>query len=549
MSTLTTNLKLNKPEGTEHYNVSIQNENMDKIDEFCGRTDNPHNVTKEQVGLSNVPNVTTNNQTPTFTIASSNKDLTSGENLSISFGKIAKAINSLISHLANTSNPHNTTASQVGLGNVPNLATNDLTPTYTEASSNTALVSGEKLSVSFGKLSKAVSSLISHLANVSNPHSVTATQVGLGNVDNVSTNNQKPTYTVASSNTALSSGETLSTALGKIAKAVNSLISHLADNVGHITSAERTKWNAKLDSSSTASKATADANGNNIANTYATKTMLTEHTGSTSNPHNVTASQISANATFGLLKNLNLLDWAMEQTTGGTFMVDALNVTGVPYEGYWRGILSVNSGAMDRGVLIFDGANEYFITTSSQSFKDQEWIKVANAKDCLSLTGGVLTGNLTIDKNTGAKALFGIDAGINCPIMMNMVDAGNTSLFLNAPNTDLQQAIRLRVVVGEDLKVYSVYGQHNKPVNTYVGTGVTRVINTGGVGNALLIHGSNGYSLFATPHGALCFFGNSITGFGSNSIKFADGVLTIGTANPASAYFNENGVNYTYQVL
>ena len=249
MSTLTTNLKLNKPEGTEHYNVSIQNENMDKIDEFCGRTDNPHNVTKEQVGLSNVPNVTTNNQTPTFTVASSNKDLTSGEILSTSFGKIAKAINSLISHLANTSNPHNTTASQVGLGNVPNLATNDLTPTYTEASSNTALVSGEKLSISFGKLSKAVSSLISHLANVSNPHSVTATQVGLGNVDNVSTNNQKPTYTVASSNTALSSGETLSTALGKIAKAVNSLISHLADNVGHITSEERTKWNAKANQS------------------------------------------------------------------------------------------------------------------------------------------------------------------------------------------------------------------------------------------------------------------------------------------------------------
>lgn len=74
--------------------------------------------------------------------------------------------------------------SDVGLGNVPNVSTNDQTPTYTEASSLTALSSGEKLSIAFGKLAKAVSSLISHIANVSNPHSVTKAQVGLGSVVN-----------------------------------------------------------------------------------------------------------------------------------------------------------------------------------------------------------------------------------------------------------------------------------------------------------------------------------------------------------------------------
>lgn len=74
--------------------------------------------------------------------------------------------------------------SDVGLGNVPNVSTNDQTPTYTEASSLTALSSGEKLSTAFGKIAKAVSSLISHIANVSNPHNVTKAQVGLGNVVN-----------------------------------------------------------------------------------------------------------------------------------------------------------------------------------------------------------------------------------------------------------------------------------------------------------------------------------------------------------------------------
>lgn len=76
-------------------------------------------------------------------------------------------------------------------------------------------------------------------------------------------NDQTPTYTVASANTVLSSGEKLSVAFGKIAKAVSSLISHLADTVSHITSTERTSWNGKLNSTavttSLASTSTTDA--------------------------------------------------------------------------------------------------------------------------------------------------------------------------------------------------------------------------------------------------------------------------------------------------
>lgn len=84
--------------------------------------------------------------------------------------------------------------SDVGLGNVPNVATNDQTPTYSEASSLAKLTSGEKLSVAFGKIAKGITDLISHLSSTSNPHSVTKTQVGLGNVDNTSDAN-KPVST------------------------------------------------------------------------------------------------------------------------------------------------------------------------------------------------------------------------------------------------------------------------------------------------------------------------------------------------------------------
>ena len=56
---------------------------------------NPHSVTKKDVGLSNVPNVATNDQTPTFTKADSRDLPISGETLSTLFGKILKWLSDL----------------------------------------------------------------------------------------------------------------------------------------------------------------------------------------------------------------------------------------------------------------------------------------------------------------------------------------------------------------------------------------------------------------------------------------------------------------------
>lgn len=86
--------------------------------------------------------------------------------------------NTLAAHKADTNNPHKVTAEQVGLGNVPNKATNDLQPTYTNAGTLTALSSGEKLAVAFGKIARAIADFISHLGNKANPHGVTASQTG-----------------------------------------------------------------------------------------------------------------------------------------------------------------------------------------------------------------------------------------------------------------------------------------------------------------------------------------------------------------------------------
>lgn len=81
-------------------------------------------------------------------------------------------------HVANVNNPHGVTKAQIGLGNVPNVTTNNQTPTYTEASAPAALSPGEKISAAFAKIAAAVSTLISHIANNSNPHGVTRAQIG-----------------------------------------------------------------------------------------------------------------------------------------------------------------------------------------------------------------------------------------------------------------------------------------------------------------------------------------------------------------------------------
>lgn len=97
---------------------------------------------------------------------------------------------------------------------------------------------------------KLKNSFLSHTTDFSNPHKVTKEQVGLGNVPNVTTNNQTPEYEASENLSELSSGETLSSAFGKLSKAVSSLISHLSNTVSHITASERADWNAakqKLD--------------------------------------------------------------------------------------------------------------------------------------------------------------------------------------------------------------------------------------------------------------------------------------------------------------
>lgn len=104
MATYTSKLNLKKPAQNDFYNIDDFNGNADKIDEFASRTDNPHSVTKAQVGLGNVDNTSDNNKPVSTAQATAIADAKQA-------GTNAQA--SLNNHINNKSNPHNTTADLV----------------------------------------------------------------------------------------------------------------------------------------------------------------------------------------------------------------------------------------------------------------------------------------------------------------------------------------------------------------------------------------------------------------------------------------------------
>lgn len=82
----------------------------------------------------------------------------------------------LSNHVNDFDNPHRVTKEQVGLGNVPDTAPSDMKITFSKSSTLNVPTSGSKLSVLMGYLAKAIDSLGAHLRDKDNPHVVTYEQ-------------------------------------------------------------------------------------------------------------------------------------------------------------------------------------------------------------------------------------------------------------------------------------------------------------------------------------------------------------------------------------
>jgi hypothetical protein len=132
---------------------------------------NPHNVTAAQVGLGHVSNLPMD-QIPT--VGSINY-ITSG-----AVSKVETTLtNNITDHKNDNDNPHNITATQVGLGLVENKSMDEV-PSNTD---NYVKSKGVKAAIE-----SVQSSLTSHMTKTegnANPHNVTKNQLGLENVLNV----------------------------------------------------------------------------------------------------------------------------------------------------------------------------------------------------------------------------------------------------------------------------------------------------------------------------------------------------------------------------
>lgn len=148
---------------------------------------NPHGVTKEQVGLGNVTNIEQASKVD-FQAHSNNRNNPHGvTKTQVGLGNVTNVEQAskqeFNSHATNRNNPHNVTKSQVGLANVTNVEQASKADFDAHARDTTKHITQQERTAWNGKADDRA--LTDHTGNRSNPHGVTKAQVGLGNVVNV----------------------------------------------------------------------------------------------------------------------------------------------------------------------------------------------------------------------------------------------------------------------------------------------------------------------------------------------------------------------------
>jgi hypothetical protein len=130
-------------EATDGATVGQVSDVKDDLTAHVSDTANPHQVSKDQIGLNNVPNLDTTDA---------------------------------VNHVGKTDNPHQVSKEQVGLGNVPNLDTTDAI-NHVSKIDNPHQVSKEQ--VGLGNVPNLdTTDAINHIGLTDNPHNVTVPQIG-----------------------------------------------------------------------------------------------------------------------------------------------------------------------------------------------------------------------------------------------------------------------------------------------------------------------------------------------------------------------------------
>jgi hypothetical protein len=180
--------------------------NATTMNSHITNTDNPHKVTKAQVGLGNVEDKSAATLKSEFTakngVSASETGFTTGAQVHTAVQGVNETLQS---HIIDTDNPHGVTKAQVGLGNVEDKSTATIKSEFAKNNDIAANKSGfttgqvvyayiEALKNGYTGTLKDLNDAISdgstalnaHKTDDTNPHKVTKKQVGLEYVDNTS---------------------------------------------------------------------------------------------------------------------------------------------------------------------------------------------------------------------------------------------------------------------------------------------------------------------------------------------------------------------------
>ena len=242
------------------------------------------------------------------------------DEINISLGNLSQNINE---HISNIDNPHNVTKTQVGLSNVDNTSDADKpiskatqealdlkadkNDTYTKLETDDLL--DKKLDIDTASSTyETIINANNHKNDTNNPHNVTKTQIGLGNVDNTS-DADKPISTATQEALDLKANQSTTYTKTEVDAKVSSVYrfkGSVADEkslpiielvIGDVYNVEDTganyAWNGvSWDKLSETIDLTPYLLKNDASSTYETITNANNHKNNTNNPHNVTKTQV-----------------------------------------------------------------------------------------------------------------------------------------------------------------------------------------------------------------------------------------------------------------
>lgn len=132
-----------------------------------------YEITPGKIGLGKVDNTSDKDKPISDAQVAVNAQVESAiSDINTKSERIASSLNS---HTSNTSNPHDVTKEQIGLGSVDNTSDEDKPISKAQAVVNSTIEE---------EVRSVISTVTSHISDKQNPHEVTKAQIGLSNVNN-----------------------------------------------------------------------------------------------------------------------------------------------------------------------------------------------------------------------------------------------------------------------------------------------------------------------------------------------------------------------------